>query len=342
MIKKMLMACGIILLLLSVGLFVFLNQIYQVFIRDPGKDVATQDFVVEEGESFVAMADRLEDQDFIASAFWFRIVAELAGLTNNIQSGVHAIVPKDNYSDILGALTSVASSNEVSVTIPEGYTIKQMGELLARKGLVSVEEWTEATSSTSSLESHAFVVAAQKPDDVDLEGYLFPDTYRFDVEATASDIATIMLDTMEARVDSLGTPSGDAVGYTTHELLTLASIIEREVRRPETMKNVADIFLKRLDIGMALQVDSTVNYVTGGDSPSITIEERDNTDSLYNTYKYPGLPPGPISNPSLNALTAVYNPTPNDYLYFLTTDDGEIYYAKTHGEHVANKARYLH
>ena len=150
-----------------------------------------------------------------------------------------------------------------------------------------------------------------------------------------------MLDTMADRVGDLGRPIGDAATMTTHEILTLASIIEREVRQPSTMKNVADIFLKRLDIGMALQADSTVNYVIEGDSPSITLDQRDNTESPYNTYKYPGLPPGPISAPSANAIDAVLNPTANNYLYFLTTDDGEIYYAETHEEHVRNKVQYL-
>jgi UPF0755 protein len=182
------------------------------------------------------------------------------------------------------------------------------------------------------------VVVAQKPGDVDLEGYLFPDTYRFAYDASAEDIARIMLDNMAEQVNDAGRPNGDAAEMTIHEILTLASIIEREVRQPSTMKNVADIFLKRLDIGMALQADSTVNYVIEGDSPSITLDQRDNTESPYNTYKYPGLPPGPISAPSANAIDAVLNPTANNYLYFLTTDDGEIYYAETHDEHVRNKA----
>jgi UPF0755 protein len=149
-----------------------------------------------------------------------------------------------------------------------------------------------------------------------------------------------MLDTMEARVNSLDAPTGDAKDMTLHEVLTLASIVQREVRKESEMKNVADVFLKRLSIGMALQADSTVNYITGGDDPSISLDDRD-IESPYNTYQNPGLPPGPISNPGLDALTAVIHPASNPYLYFLTDDLGNVYYARTFDEHLANKAKYL-
>jgi UPF0755 protein len=341
MLKRCLTNCA---LLGGVGVILFivgLNQLNRYFWQEPKDNAEAEVFVITEGESFQTVARHLEDQDLIASKAWFRAGAEVAGLTNDLKVGSYALQPGLSYKTVLAILTAGTTDADIRVTIPEGYTIKQMGELLASKGLISIEDWTTATGQFSSLETHEFVVAADKPDDVDLEGYLFPDTYRFAVGATAVDIAEVMLDNMSNRVGNLGEPSGDAEGMTMHEVLTLASIVEREVRQPETMKNVADIFLKRLDIGMALQADSTVNYVTGGDSPSITLDERDNTDSPYNTYKYPGLPPGPISAPGLNAIDAVLNPIHNAYLYFLTTDEGEIYYAETHEEHVSNKARYL-
>ena len=127
---------------------------------------------------------------------------------------------------------------------------------------------------------------------------------------------------------------------TMHELLTLSSIVEKEVRTAETMKNVADVFLKRLDIGMALQSDATINYIIKGDNPSPLYSDLE-VESPYNTYKHAGLPPGPISAPGLNALNAVLHPASNTYLYFLTTDEGAIYYAETYEEHLRNKARWL-
>lgn len=325
-----------------VGIVFSLNQLNRYFWQDPKTEETSQDFVVENGQSFKAVAAQLKDDSIIANAFWFRVMAEFSGQTDDVRAGSFRLTKGENYKTILATLTAGTTEGvDVRVTIPEGYTLKQMGVLLEGKGLVTEADWAVATGLNSPLEADPFVVAAKKPENVDLEGYLFPDTYQFALTASAEDIAQIMLDNMAEHVSDLGIARGDAAGMTTHEVLTLASIVEREVRQPSTMKNVADIFLKRLDIGMALQADSTVNYITGGDDPSISLEDRDNTDSPYNTYKYPGLPPGPISAPSENALDAVLNPTHNEYLYFLTNDKGEIYYAETFAEHVRNKERYL-
>ncbi|MCH8049733.1 endolytic transglycosylase MltG [Patescibacteria group bacterium] len=148
----------------------------------------------------------------------------------------------------------------------------------------------------------------------------------------------LLKETLEQRIEEKEIVAPEEL--TMHEVITLASIVEREVRSAEDMANVADVFLKRLDIGMALQADSTVNYVTGKDTPAISLDDRE-IESPYNTYKYPGLPPGPISNPGVAALQAVVNPSSNPYLYFLTTPEGEVIYAQTHEGHVENKAQYL-
>jgi UPF0755 protein len=317
---------------------VALNQINRIFLQQPKKDAQAVTFTVSPGESFATVDRRLKDEGIIANALWFRVAAEFAGLTDDVQSGTYAFTPGQSYADILAHLTT-SEVTDVSITFPEGLTIKQMGELVQAKFKISAEDWSKATGQYSSFETHPFVVRAKKPDGVDLEGYLFPDTYRFFADATADDIVKKMLDTMETRVNGLDAPTGDAKGMTTHEILTLASIVEREVRKPSEMKNVADIFLKRLSIGMALQADSTVNYVTGGDDPSISLDDR-YLDSPYNTYENPGLPPGPISNPGMNALTAVIHPADNPYLYFLTDELGNVYYAETFDQHISNR-KYL-
>ncbi len=332
----------LVLLALFIIIILGLNQANHFWWQNPDKDADAKTFEIEYGETLSDIAKRLEEDELVAGDKWFRLAAEIEGVADEVQEGSFELKPGEDYRTILETLTAqVLSEAGVRVTVPEGYTLDQMGKLMVDKGLTTEAEWSEAVGVDSPLEAHEFVVAAQKPDSVDLEGYLFPDTYEFTTEMGAEQIATIMLENLAGKVEDIGVPTGDASGMTTHEVITLASIVEREVRQPDTMKNVADIFLKRLEIGMALQADSTVNYVTGGDSPSITIEERDNTDSPYNTYKYPGLPPGPISAPGLNAIQAVLNPTHNDYYYFLTTDEGEIYYAETNEEHAANKAKYL-
>lgn len=337
------LTCGVVvcagMLLLGV---VLLNQLSRAVWHHPKPDVQAQTVTIAEGENFQMIAKDLKAHDVIANAAWFQIAGRIWGLADNVKAGTYALLPGESYKRLLATLTAgTVADADIRVTIPEGYTLQQMEDILVAKGLVTALDWQAATGLDSPLESQTFVVTAQKPDDVDLEGYLFPDTYRFAADVTAVEIAETMLENMAERVSDVGSPRGDAAGMTVHEVLTLASIVEREVRQPSTMKNVADIFLKRLEIGMPLQADSTVNYVTGGKDPSISFEDRDNTDSPYNTYQNPGLPPGPISAPSMNAIEAVMDPTHNPYYYFLTTDDGEIYYAQTNDEHAANKARYL-
>jgi UPF0755 protein len=324
-----------VVIVLAIGF----NGVNKMFLRSPKENEPVTSFEVKEGDRLGLVAYNLEKEGFISSSFWFRVAARLSPDYSVVKPGFHDLKKGMSYADILRAISDDAST-DISLTIPEGYTLKQIGALVTKNFEVTEEEWAKATGQFSPFESDPFVVAAKKPDGVDLEGYLFPDTYRFFTNADADDIVEKMLRAMETKVEALDAPTGDAKGMTMHEILTLASIIEREVRKPSEMKNVSDIFLKRLSIGMALQADSTVNYVTGGDDPSISLSDRD-IESPYNTYQNPGLPPGPISNPGLNALTAVIHPAENDYLYFLTDDLGQVYYAKTFEEHIANKAKYL-
>ena len=129
-------------------------------------------------------------------------------------------------------------------------------------------------------------------------------------------------------------------GKTIFEVVSLASIIEREVPNDEDKKMIADIFLKRLNIGMALQSDATINFITGKGMTQPTYDDL-KIDSLYNSYLYPGLPPGPISNPGLSSIEAVIYPISNNYYFFLTTKEGEVIYSVDYDEHLRNKAKYL-
>jgi UPF0755 protein len=173
-----------------------------------------------------------------------------------------------------------------------------------------------------------------------LEGYLFPDTYRFRADVSAQEIVDTMISTLKRRIAEQGIvlPESGVFenGLTTHELITLASIVQREVLLPEEMKVVAGIFYTRMQIGMALQADSTVNYITGKKDPGVTLSDS-RIESDYNTYVVLGLPPGPISNPGIDAIVATLEPTDTDYLYFLTSPEGEVHYASTFDGHISNR-----
>lgn len=286
---------------------------YELFLKRPSAEAEAVELVIEPGEGVNQISRNLKDQGLLGSMLVFETYVWLIGSEGKLQAGVHELQPGMPVVALTYALVSGSALNEVTITIPEGYTLKQIGEVVTANFDISSAEWEAASAG--------------------LEGYLFPDTYRFFPDATAEEIVGKMRQTMDSRIAEFNIEN-------VHETLTLASIIEREVRDPEDMKLVADIFLRRLSIGMALQADSTVNYVTGGDSPAISLDDRD-IDSPYNTYKYPGLPPGPISNPGLPAIGAAIAPKANDYWYFLTTPEGEVIYAATYEEHLQNKQQYL-
>lgn len=335
MLRKLFLALVVCTFVIVVAVGVAVRQTYRFWLAQPEENAEQIAYTVESGDTLSAMVPELADAGLV-HPFWFKVYAKLSGRADEIRPGSYTLEEGSSYSEILGRL-SYGNETEVSVTLPEGYTVAQMGKIITSKFNITEAEWAFYTGMDTPLEAHPFIVAAQKPENVDLEGYLFPDTYRFFADASVEQIVTELLDTMQERVQMLNftLPMNDEV-VTLHDALTLASIVEKEVRQPTTMANVADIFLKRLEIGMALQSDATVNYITGGDDPSVSYADLQ-IDSQYNTYKYPGLPPGPISNPGVNALAAVATPASNPYFYFLTTNSGEIYYAETHEQHVANR-----
>lgn len=311
------------------------SYVYDAYLRAPESETPRA-FVVAPGESAGRIAWRLSEEGFLDSPRFFSLYARLAGVEDAFQAGTFELASGMSFREIVRELRR-AEAGEVQVTIPEGFTLAQIGERV-REVLphVTAEAWDAAVGPDSPFASHPFVVAAGKPSNVDLEGYLFPDTYRFFADATAEQVARRMLDTMAER---FGPASADAT-YSGHEILTLASIVEREVRGARDMALVSDIFRSRLDIGMPLQADSTISYYLGKTSAELTVDDL-RADEPFNTYTRLGLPPGPIANPGLDAIRAALHPEPNAWLFFLTADDGTVAYASTFEEHVANKNRYL-
>ena len=319
----------------------FLWDSYMISPEDGATEIA---FMVNSGDTVKNVSARLKQDALIESPFWFETYVWMSKTGTSFQAGLFTLQPGMSYSVLVGELTN-AQAQEVQVTFPEGYLADEMGEEI-RSVLTSIQEsdWQTAVSSQSTLFDAGTHVLDGIPSGQGLEGYLFPDTYRFVSNASAETIAETMVLTLKRRFAENSVIIPDDLlmgnGMTLHEVLTLASIVEKEVPDAEGMKIVADIFLKRLEVGMALQACSTVNYVTGNDDPAVTYEDQE-IDSPYNTYQRVGLPPGPISNPGMNAILAVLNPTPNDYYYFLTSTEGEMMYSKTYDEHVTKKQMYL-
>lgn len=236
-------------------------------------------------------------------------------------------------------------AEETTITTIEGWTIVEIGEYLEKQGLFSKTEFIDALNKFDESE---FPLLA-RPENKNLEGYLFPDTYRFSKNATPDEVITKMMANFSSRLSSIGIDDANTKynNLSLFEIITLASIIEREsggkgstsgdLSLQDERNLVAGVFFNRLAIGQALESDATVNYITGKDSPGVSAEDLQ-VNSAYNTYKYAGLPPGPISNPSLGSIKAAISPAKSDYYYFLHKQpSGKVDFSRTFAEHVSKK-----
>lgn len=248
---------------------------------------------------------------------------------------------------------------EVEITIIPGWNLRQVAEYFVLKGLATSTEQVYAVTGAPAVVrtphlperdvnfpggGHA-LTARYKPSSVSYEGYLAPETYRVYADASFKDVIIKLLLEQDDKLQSAAELGSfnlwtDDKFRDRHAILTMASIIEKEVKHDEDRAKVADILWRRLKIGWALQVDSTVHYMVGRTGDVFTTTAERAVDSPWNTYKYPGLPPGPISNPSVESIKAALYPEKNNYWYFLSGRDGKMYYAKTLEEHNRNK-RYL-
>jgi UPF0755 protein len=294
-------------------------------------------FTVNKGEGVKEISARLADKGVIRSDYWFRTYVWAREWEGDFQTGEHILKEGMNIIRIARALVSAESRPvERQITTIEGWSNNDIGKYMEEQGIGTKKDFLRLVAKTGWQTKYDFF--DDKPLDVDIEGYLFPDTYRVYNDATQEDVVKKMLDNLDKKLTAEMRRDIKKKGMTVHEVLTLASIVELEVRGEKDRQHVADIFLKRLKSGMGLQADSTVNYVTGKSVASASAKDI-KVDSPYNTYKYRGLPPGPISNPGMTAITAVIYPESNPYYYFLTTKSGRVLYARTFEEHIKNKAQ---
>ncbi len=248
-----------------------------------------------------------------------------------------------------------AKAPESTITIIEGWTTKDISDYLQGQKLIKAGDFL---ALQQKFDVSKYPLLAQNPANADLEGFLFPDTYRifkpknnFDPK-TGDDIITKMLENFSGKFTIQMQNEAASLHMTVFQIITLASIIEKETGRnaitteqkqklDEERKTIAGIFYNRLKANYPLESDATINYITQKNNPTPTQEDLD-TSSPYNTYKNKGLPPGPICNPSLSSIKAALEPMTTDYFYFLHKQpSGEPVYSKTFEEHIKNKLKYL-
>lgn len=291
------------------------------------------DFLVVRGRSASEIGQALFEKGLIRSPLAFKFYVQLTGKSDEIQAGEFRLSPTLSLEEIVEKLSGPPL--ELWVTIPEGLRKEEIVERfingLEKEGPDITEFRKEFLEQSKSL-----------------EGYLFPDTYLFPRDVRALTVVSTLKSTFDKRMNEVG--NNYPGGYDLNDIVTLASLIEREAITDEERSVVAGILYNRLTNDWPLQVDAAVQYALANESCSGKVEctwwpknltkEDLEIDSPYNTYKYPGIPPAPIANPGFESLKAAANPTPSDY-YFYIHADGQIYYAKTLSEHNANVSRYL-
>ena len=307
---------------------------------DAGSEVRT---IVEipSGSSFSRVASILEDKGVVRSSLAFNWYGRIHNLQSKVQAGTFVFKPSMTVDEIIEALSGKVS-DEASITIPEGYTVKDIDALLTKKGIIKAGELSEC-ARTCDFSTFEFLSNASDLADRGgkVEGYLYPDTYFvLQAEFVPKFFIERLLGTFRKRVADGLVAEIKTSGRTLDQIMIMASLIEEETRTDEERPVVAGILWKRFDAGMGLGVDAAVRYILDKPSAAITKDDLE-IESPYNLRKYRGLPPGPIANPSLSSIKAAIAPEASSYWYYLHGTDGQIRYAVTNDEHNQNRARYL-
>lgn len=304
-------------------------------------DTARVSVTVEQGSSTTAIAENLEEKGVIRSASVFADYVEEQDKGASLQAGTFVLQKSMSVAEIVESLTG-GQREEMSVTIPEGYTVKDIDVLLTEKGLITEGELIDC-ANTCDFSSFDFLPSGnnQAERGGKVEGYLYPDTYFVSpADFVPKFFIERMLGVYRQRVVNGMADDIAASGRSLHEITTMASIIEEETRAGDEREIVSGILWKRFDEGIGLYVDASNRYILNKPTATITSADLD-MDSPYNLRKYRGLPPGPIANASMASIEAALNPESSPYYYYLHGTDGVIRYAVTNDEHNLNKAKYL-
>ena len=324
--------------LIIIGLLVFgMVFFYQFYIGalNYSYDPDSEDRIVvdiEQGSLASEVADLLYEKELIKSPFVFKLYLRQNDLGGQLKAGKIVLQENFDLKQIAQALAE-GKSEEMAVTILEGWTNKQIAEYLEEAGLTKADDFISCAATC--IFTFDFLPAGY------IEGYLYPDTYFVNANTFSDErFITRLIQTLENKLLAEDWNAVDASGRTFEEVMIMASIVEREERNEKERPTVAGILWDRFDNSVGLGADATVLYALGRTKGGLTYNDLQ-VDSPYNTRKYRGLPPTPIANPSISSIHAALYPKKTDYFYYLHGSDGEIHYADTLEKHNANKRRYL-
>lgn len=333
--QRWLVISGVIVSLILVGILVVVGWYLWALSPLDSDDAEQQRFIVLSGEGPAEIGQNLESEGLIRSSTAFDIYTRISGVYNKLQAGAYAFSPNQTPSVIAAQIES-GKVTDFDVTILPGLTLKQLADdsiegSLANQGF----DRDEIESAANASYDHPLL--ADKPQEHDLEGYLFPETYRIDSDGSLENLFKRSFDELYRRLEADGLLERfKEQDLNIHEALTLASIVQKEVSDEAEQRQVAQVFLKRYEEGIMLGADPTFIYA----AEKMGVEPRVMLDSPYNTRVNKGLPPGPIANMNYSAIEAVARPAGGDFLFFVAGEDGNTYFARTDEEHQQNIDRY--
>lgn len=330
--------------------------IFYLYVLPPRNFPVNTVITIENGSSLKQVAGQFEESGLIKSAFGFETIGWLLKTEKKVKAGEYFFDKKMSAYELMKTIVGDAyKTSLIKVTIPEGFTVANIGATFERLGMLKKEELLKVTGlshididcrkknclnqADDILKTDSFA-AAVKPPYASLEGFLFPDTYFVSRHTKPGTLVAIMLENFEKKVSLSLREEAEKSGRNFFEILTMASILEKEAATGKDRKLISGILWKRLKNNMPLQTDASLYYITGKASADLTQKDLE-IDSPYNTYLYKGLPLGPIANPGLSSIEAALEPEESPYLYYLSDKDGKMHYGVTYQDHLANKKKYL-
>jgi UPF0755 protein len=295
---------------------------------------ADTNVVVQRGATTAEVARQLESQGVIKSALSFQLMARAKRVQTEIKAGEYRFPPHLTGAEVLERLTSGGAQVAVWVTIPEGFTAREIAQALADRQLGEERALADYFLQTQFTLPNGTLTP-------NLEGYLFPDTYLMPIATTPAALAKIMTDQFSSVLPPDAADRAGRLGYTIPQIVTLASLIEREAKADDERRLMAGVYYNRLRLGMPLEVDATIEYTFAHHKNVITNADLAR-DTPYNTYLHVGLPPTPIANPGRPSLQAAFDPQPSSFLFYVYNGNGHHAFSRTLAEHNANVARYIH
>ena len=314
----------------------------------PTKNVSLEEkrFIIEKGDGLKEITNKLKEQGVIKNGLFFQAYAFLSNVRDNFLPGEYDLPKEVSLKNLLSLLSTSPLASEKTITIIEGWDNRKIALCIEENDLVSQDDFFKALETlrvdTDFLSLYEFFpknIDELKVSEV-FQGYLFPDTYRFYEETTAEAIIKKMIANFAEKLDSELISGADNLGKTIPEIITLASLVEKEAALDQDRRLVADIFWNRIKVNWALESCATINYILGEPKERLSFEDT-RIPSPYNTYLHAGLPPGPINSPSLSSIKAVIYPLENNYCCFLSNSEGRIIFSKTIEEHNRNKQIHL-